>query len=55
VASQCQVGECLRVTVAMKKHDDQKQVGELTLTHSSPSLKEVRTRTQAGLEPEDRS
>ena len=50
----------LRVSIAVTKHHDQKQVGEerfiwLTLPYHSSSLAEARTGTQTELEPEGRS
>jgi hypothetical protein len=49
-----------RVTMAVMKHHDQKQVGKkrfiwLTLPRHSSLLKEVRTGTQLGQEPGGRS
>ena len=51
---------CLRVLIAVMKHDDQKaSQGEkglqLALLYHSSSSKEVRAGTQAGQEPESRS
>lgn len=50
----------VRITMAMMKHHDHKQVGrrgftQLTLPHHSPSLKEVKAGTQTGPEPGGRS
>jgi hypothetical protein len=53
-------GVSVRVSMAVMKHHDQNNVGSkrliwLMLAHHCSSLKEARTGTQTGQEPEDRS